>query len=230
MRAEDIEFLDQRTFTLLIDISLLLDESESRGKDLAANCFARSAIANAGLLLECVANSCLMSLVLPSRLLDEIDRLPVLSKLDYYLFAKTGTHLDRGCREVQLVGDVLRLRDHIVHPKPKSGRYVKNGQDERVEYGFTAALDIAFDNREWTHIDGAKVARAAIQFLTLFFLDWCKLEKGDVTRVLGCREKGLLNSDQGMWIQITQRDYGMLLKWLPSLLQFMDLRTGEASA
>jgi hypothetical protein len=121
MRVEDIKFVDQRAVTLLIDIALLLDESERCGRALAASSFARSAIANATLLLECVSNSCFITLALPLKLLDEIDRLPVISKLGYYLFTKTGTHIDRGCREVQLVGEVLKLRDHIVHPKPKSG-------------------------------------------------------------------------------------------------------------
>ncbi|KMQ74067.1 hypothetical protein [Marinobacter subterrani] len=230
MRVEDIEFLDQRTFTLLIDIALLLDESERCDKPWIASSFARSAIMNSSLLLECISNSCLTTLALPSKLLNEIDRLPVLSKLDYFLFANTGAHIDRGCREVQLVSEVLKLRDHIVHPKPKPGNYVSDDRGERVDYGSSSSMDIAFDSRDWDHKDGAKVAHAVTQFLELFFLNWCRLEKGHITRMLGCREKGLLSTDQVMWVQVSGPIYGLILKWLPSLLAFMDVRSGGDKA
>jgi hypothetical protein len=116
-RLQDIQFVDQRALTFVVDIAVTLEESEKNKATCLGSALARSAITNAALLLECVSNSCLGSLSLPKRLLEELDRLPVLPKLDYYLFARTSKHIDRGCREVEQAVDVLKLRDHIVHPK-----------------------------------------------------------------------------------------------------------------
>ena len=74
MRLEDIEFADQRALALIVDLALLLEEAlSSQDRWLGRSC-ARASITNSALLLECVANSCLFSLGLPSRLLEELDK------------------------------------------------------------------------------------------------------------------------------------------------------------
>lgn len=226
-RVEDVHFVDQRALTLVVDIAVLLEESEKNKGTWPGGAFARSAITNAALLLECVSNSCIGSLALPSRLLEELDRLPALSKLDYYLFSRTSRHIDRGCRETELAGDVLKLRDHIVHPKLKPGAITGVGEDQYVDYGASRALGIALDTREWTHRDGAKVADAATAFLGLYFLDWCGHDKGNATRVLVCRERELLQRERAIWVQMCRAELDLIQKWLPATLLFMDLRPSE---
>jgi len=229
-RVEDIQFVDQRALTLVVDIAVLLEESEKNKGTWLGSAFARSAITNAALLLECVSNSCLGSLALPKRLLEELDRLPALSKLDYYLFSRTSKHIDRGCRETELAGDVLKLRDHIVHPKLKLGSIAGVGEEQYVDYGATKALGIALDNREWTYQDGMKVAHTASAFLRLYFLDWCGHDKGNATRVLVCRERKILQREQAMWVQMRRAELDLIQKWLPVTLSFMDLRRTEREA
>src|SRR3569623_818407 len=107
-RVQDIQIIDQRALTLVVDIAVLLEEIEKNKGTWLGSAFARAAITNAALLVECVSNSCLGSLALPKRLLEELDRLPALSKLDYYLFSRTRKHIDRGSRETELAGDVLK--------------------------------------------------------------------------------------------------------------------------
>ncbi|MDX5363593.1 MAG: hypothetical protein LPJ91_05505 [Pseudazoarcus pumilus] len=226
-RAQDIHFVDQRALALVVDIAVLLEQSEKNNGTWLGSAFARSAITNAALLLECVSNSCLGSLSLPARLLEELDRLPTLSKLDYYLFSRTGKHIDRGCRETELAADVLRLRDHIVHPKLKPGSVAGVGGEQYVDYGAAKALGIALDNREWTHEDGANVAEAATAFLTVYFGGWCGLDKGNATRVLVCREQDSLQRELAMWVTMQQAERDLIQKWLPATLSFMDLRLSE---
>jgi hypothetical protein len=226
-RVQDIQFVDQRALTLVVDIVVLLEESAKNEGTWLGSTFARSAVTNAALLLECVSNSCLGSLSLPTRLLEELDRLPALSKLDYYLFSRTSKHIDRGCRETELAADVLKLRDHIVHPKLKPGSIAGVGEEQYVDYGATKALGIALDNREWTHEDGMKVAEAATAFLSLYFLDWCGHDKGNATRVLVCRERDILQRDLAMWVTMGQAECDLMQKWLPATLSFMDLRPSE---
>ncbi|PLX47468.1 MAG: hypothetical protein C0613_14020 [Desulfobulbaceae bacterium] len=229
-KVEDIRFVDQRALTLAVDIAFLLEESERTKDAWHGSAFARCAITNAALMLECVANSCLGSLSLPSRLLEELDRLPPLSKFDYYLFSRTSKHIDRGCCEAQLASDVLKLRDHIVHPKMKPGSIVGEGESQYVDYGATKVLGIALDNREWSHSEGMKVAEVATNFLRRFFLEWCGHEKGSATRILVCRERDLLNHDSAMWVQMPRAEYGLVQKWLPAILSYMDLRPSGSDA
>lgn len=229
-REEEIQFVDQRALTLVIDVAVLLEESEKNARSWLGSAFARSAITNAALLLECVSNSCIGSLSLPARLLDELDRLPALSKLDYYMFSRTSRHIDRGCRETELAADVLKLRDHIVHPKLKPGSVAGVGEERYVDYGATKALGIALDNREWTHEDGRKVAEAATAFLSLYFLDWCGHDRGNTTRVLVCREKDILQQEHPMWVMMRRAEHDLIQKWLPAALSFMDLRPSKREA
>ncbi|NMF91000.1 hypothetical protein [Aromatoleum petrolei] len=226
-RVQDIRFVDQRALTLVVDIAVLLEQSEKNKGTWLGSAFARSAATNAGLLLECVSNSCIGSLALPTRLLEELDKLPALSKLDYYLFSRTNKHIDRGCRETELAADVLKLRDHIVHPKLKPGSLAGVGEEQYVDYGATKALGIALDNREWTHEDGKKVADAATAFLSLYFLDWCGHDKGNATRVLVCRERDILQRELAMWVTMRRAERDLIQKWLPATLSFMDLRPSE---
>ena len=77
------DFVNQRALTLALDIATLLEESHRHENTSLGGSHARSAITNAALLLECVSNSCLFSLNLPARLLEELDKLASIAKLDY---------------------------------------------------------------------------------------------------------------------------------------------------
>jgi len=170
------------------------------------------------------------ALALPAKLTEELDRLPPLSKLDYYLNSHTASHIDRGCRETECVSEVLKLRDHIVHPKLISGSIAGVEGDRYVDYGVKEVLGIALDNREWSHEDGMKVANAVTNFLRVFFLDWCGHTKGNITRLLVCRERDLLRRELAMWVQMPDAEVQLIQKWLPAALTFVDLRPSQNDA
>ena len=224
------EFVDQRALTLAMDVALLLEQSHQRQGESLGGAHARSAITSAALLLECVSNSCLFSLTLPARLLEELDKLSPIAKFDYYLFSRSGKHVDRGCRETELAADVLKLRDHIVHPKPKPGLIAGDGTHQYVDYGETKSLAIPLDSREWTHEDGRKVAEAATGFLSSFFLTWCGQHKGQVTCLLTAREPIVIRHAPPAWVYIAESELQLVKRWLPELLEFMDLRAPQADA
>lgn len=229
MRLEEIEFADQRALALIGDVALLLDEAlVSQSRWLGRSC-ARASITNSALLLECVANSCLFSLALPNKLLEELDKLPALSKLDYYLFATATKHIDRGCRETELAADVIKLRDHVVHPKPKSGRLIQDEEAPYVDYGTTKALGIPFDVREWDHAAAQKIAKAVSSFLRKYFLEWCGLSKSRITTLLVVREKVLIQGDTQSFANMPPVEHAAIEKWLPDILAILDLRSNEVA-
>ena len=229
MRLEYIEFKDQRALALITDVALLLEESKlSQARWLGRSC-ARASITNSALLLECAANSCLFSLGLPAKLQDELDKLPAISKLDYYLFSKTGRHIDRGCRETELAADIVKLRDHVVHPKPKSGKLVEGIDTHYVDYGTTKALGIPLDVLEWDHVAAHKVAAAAIGFLEKYFIEWCALSKNRVTTLLVVREKAMIQGDTQSWAVMPEVEHAAIQRWIPGLLNFLDLRPNDVA-
>ena len=229
MRPEDIEFKDQRALALIVDITLLLEESKlSQARWLGRSC-ARASITSSALLLECAANSCLFSLGLPAKLQDELDKLPAISKLDYYLFSKTGKHINRGCRETELAADIIKLRDHVVHPKPKPGKLVEGTEAPYVDYGTTKALGIPFDVLEWDHVAAHKVGSAVVGFLEKYFVEWCALSKNRVTTLLIVREKALIQGDTESWAVMPEVEHSAIQKWIPSLLEFLDLRPNRVA-
>ncbi len=229
MRLEDIEFKDQRALALIVDIALLLEEAQSaQARWLGRSC-ARASITSWALLLECVANSCLLSLALPNKLLEELDKLPALSKLDYYLFASARKHIDRGCRETELAADAIKLRDHVVHPKPKSGHLVQGTETPYVDYGTTKSLGIPFDVLEWDHAAAHKIGEAVFGFLRKYFLDWCALSKSRITTLLVVREKAMIQGDTQSWAAMPALEHALVKKWLPSALEILDLRPNEGA-
>lgn len=230
MRLEDIRFIHQRALTIVVDVAVLLEQGEQHREAWLGSAQARAAITNAALFLECVANSCLFSLALPGRLLDELDRLPALGKLDYYLFSRKGIHIDRGCRETELASEVLKLRDHIAHPRPRPGTLVGSPEQQFIDYGSTKALALDFDNREWDHDDGKRVAAAAVRFLERFFIEWCGHSKGQVTGLLVFHEQDLVQREVAGWVTMRPRELELITKWIPELLHFMDLRPAERDA
>ena len=224
MRLEDIEFKHQRALMLTRDIVFLISTSEHSSSEDFSKAMARAAITNAALFLECSSNSCIQALNLPSKLVDELDKLPTLSKLDYYLFATTGTHIDRGCRVVELAADILRLRDYVVHPKPRGGTLRGTPGTYYVDFGTAKALEIPLDTNEWNAKIARSIAVAAFAFAKMFFLEWSKKDKGQLTMILAGTEKAMIHRGARCWFEYHEDEIELIRSILPDALDIFDIR------
>jgi hypothetical protein len=148
--------------------------------------FIRSSVLNTLLLFECGANCCIDSLNLPSVFEQDIDKLPFLSKYEYFLSQVDGkAKFDRGCKEVQVAAELKAVRDNYVHPKVRRERYKLVGELVwDADFGKTAHLKIPRSPREWRPSHAALALRAANDFFNLFFLSWCKFETNTVCEIL----------------------------------------------
>ena len=98
--------------------------------------YARSSIFNITLLIEASANSCIDSLDLPSQYANDIDRLPILSKYEFFLKTiKPDKIFDRGCIEIQYAKEIISIRRLLVHPKVKRKKLNKIDKNNS-EYNF----------------------------------------------------------------------------------------------
>ena len=225
MCSDKIEFIDQRFITLALDIAYLLNESDKSKSEILKCTFVRSAISNLVPLVECVSNSCLFSLKLPTKLIEELDKLPPLAKLDYFLFIHTKNHIDRSRHQTELLVGVLKLRDQIVHPKPNSGKLSLKSINEQIDYGVSKALKIPLDTREWTLVTAVLIKNIVFKFLINFFKVSCSFDIGRVTTILGMREKKLFHEQKyGTYFTVPKEEYVVIMKNLPELLDCFDVR------
>ena len=162
--------------------------------DDVVGCQIRSSIFNSILLLECGANCLLDSIDLSSSYLTDIDKMPFISKYEFFfnqtLAISSDVKFDRGCKEIQAINELKSLRDKIVHPKVKKLEWKKI--DERiwdVEHGTTNILKISFNSSLWTQCDAIKSLKAVNDFFNKYFLEWCKFDTNLVVDLLLSDEK-----------------------------------------
>src|SRR6266853_6514307 len=97
---------------------LARDVDPEKDKDGYEFTYARSSILNTLLLFECGANCCIDALNLPGTFAEDIEKLPFLSKYEFFLSRmKPDKAFDRGCEELKAVADLKKVRDSYVHLK-----------------------------------------------------------------------------------------------------------------
>jgi hypothetical protein len=148
--------------------------------------YIRSAILNTLLLFECGANCGIDSLNLPPAFQEDIDKLPFLSKYEYFLSqVSDNQQFDRGCKEVQAAAELKALRDKYVHPKVKRQKYIQVGEQIwDADFGETSLLSIPRNPREWRCSHAVLALKAANDFFNHFFLSWCKFDTNTVCEIL----------------------------------------------
>jgi hypothetical protein len=146
--------------------------------------YARTAILNTLLLFECGANCCLDALKLPGTYAEDIDKLPFMSKFEFFLNRiKPNAHFDRGCKETQAVAELKKLRDDYVHPKVRKKQYSK-ADDWGPDFGNTNVLQIPNDPDRWQSGHAVLALKTANDFFNLFFLSWCNFDTDTVCELL----------------------------------------------
>lgn len=163
-------------------------ETDERGYEFT---FVRSSVLNSLLLLECGANCCLDSLNLSGRYANDVDKLPVLSKYEFFVRSiSPKTEFDRGCYEVQCATEVTSLRDRCVHPKVRKQPFTEIADGVReADFGVSEYLGVPVESTHWKPKHAATVLRSANNFLNLVLLNWCALDTDTVCDILlGYRE------------------------------------------
>lgn len=185
------EFYHLRSFEdLLYDAVHLLylahDVDQEQDNDGYEFTYIRSSILNTLLLFECGANCCVDSLNLPATFEEDIDKMPFLSKYEFFQ-GKVGTQtkFDRGRREVQAVAELKAIRDRYVHPKVKKQKYteVENGVSD-ADFGATQLLRFPWNPERWKPSHAVLALKAANDFFNLFFLSWCGFDSNTVCEML----------------------------------------------
>lgn len=196
-----------RTFQdFLYDAVYLLyfahDTNQEKYPDDVIRPFVRSSIINSAFMLECAANCLIDSLGLPKRFYKDIDRLPCISKYEYYLRNINPNRVfDRGCSEVQNIDAFLSIRNAYVHPKVHRQAYdISDDTSCRtVSFGVN---ELGFSKNPcfWRKEDAKKTLKLTNDFFNTFFLVWCEFQPKIVVDLLLSHEKVEINNPIGAFV------------------------------
>jgi hypothetical protein len=154
---------------------------------------------NTVLLFECAANCCIDALDLPGSFADDIDKMPFMSKFEFFLSRiNAAAKFDRGCKETQGAAELKWVRDAYVHPKVKKTTYDKVDENTwNTEFGETPILKIRRNPGEWGCSSAVRALKCANDFLNLFFLSWAKLNSNSVCDILLGSDKVTIPGQSG---------------------------------
>lgn len=182
----------------LIDSIIQLEEAEeadSDGDREYGETMSRASIMASLLLLETTANTCLELLDLEKSVHDEVDRLPLSSKFDFFLRTRfRNRKLDRSMRQFQILRELVAVRNLFVHPKTKSviWNVEPTGEDGQIltaDHKRTKVLSIDTNPEFWSHEDALAVMCGTHELLNFFFKDQCKFRSKQVASLIFSRSK-----------------------------------------
>ncbi len=145
------------------------------------NTLARSSMFNSMLLLELSANICIETLELEGAVSNEIDRLPVIAKFDFFLRTNfRDKKLERGITEVDGIRELKILRDLFVHMKPHKLEWEMEGDTGSAQMDTTKLLGIPKNPKGWD-IDTAIITMKTVHsFLKYYFKVKCRFNSEKV--------------------------------------------------
>lgn len=168
---------------------------------LAANCtdsysmnrYARSSVIASALSIECAANCLLGSAELPTALLNDLDRLSPLSKIDSALRLKAISKLDRGRNEIQKVAELIKARNEYVHPRATTIRAgIALPEDAGKDWLFPmtlegenwTALGIPKKSMFWSKNSSLAALKAISEFFKYVFVELLNASDDDLHHIL----------------------------------------------
>lgn len=162
------------------------EDADDYSGDLHSATLARASIVSSMLTLECAANCCVDVLPWPRCLLDDIDKMPALSKLEIFLKSRDSEKmLDRGSEPTQMVEDLKGLRDRFVHPKVRRAEWTPvSDTTQTVDLGTSKALRLPLDTGFWGPKEAIVVLQAVTEFFNYFFIDLCELDSNQTCEIL----------------------------------------------
>lgn len=141
---------------------------------------ARASVAAAFLTIESLANCLLEAGDMPKKLTEELDFLRPLAKIEVALRARGKLGYDRGRREVQLVAEVISVRNGYVHSKATKIKAEVHpledaGRDWRVPFEiypeFWKSLNIPKQSMLWSTEVSYGILKAVRDYLRYVIVD-----------------------------------------------------------
>jgi hypothetical protein len=161
-------------YDLLADAVFQHRQAAKATDNYTINRFARASVLAATLSIECAANCLLATVDVPKALLGELDRMTPLGKVDVCLRLRGMSSIDYGTHAVQLVAELVKLRNDHVHPKSSTiPAEVSLPEDGDTHW----LLPMSLDGELWPHLKfpkrpmfwSSECSRIALQAVADFY-------------------------------------------------------------
>ncbi len=189
--------IHHRSFGQLFSDAIFFERLATEEKDeTVKKRYLRASMLSTFLTLECAANCCLFCLNANNALIEDIDRLPPLSKLDLFALHGFKKKIDYSRNEVQKIKEIKHLRDNVVHPKVTKSAIGKHDEGDRSFACFSspslltfskkpkAATGIVSNSSLWSQVDCLSAIKSIVDFFNYFFKELLQMEKGLVFGLL----------------------------------------------
>lgn len=183
-----INELHHRSFGYLFSDAIFFERlARFETDDLIRRRHVRASVISSILMLECAANCCIFCFDANRQLIEDIDRLPFLSKFDLFALDGFQKKLDYGRNEVQRVKELKQIRDSVVHPKVAKFELGREIAGERTfsclpnNVKFSSkpkpATGILLSSGLWSHQDSVSAITSVIGFFNYFFNELLQMDK-----------------------------------------------------
>lgn len=230
MKNIENEYLYNKNFYLLFYDAVNYLEESDRAMDKEDYekvwRYGRASIIASTLLLECCANCCINTLNLRGNFRDDIDKIPPLSKYEFFLlYHKKDKIFDRGCLEIQNASELKTIRDLIVHPKVRKAKWETIDNIRQASFGETNILKFPKEIDFWDRNYALIALRAICSFLDHFFLNLCEFDSDIVKKILIGPDEYLTDSQVGVGTPTEWKDFQV--KW-KLRLEFIGIESKKA--
>ncbi|MGD8174178.1 hypothetical protein ACQEXU_21255 [Vibrio sp. TRT 21S02] len=189
------QFMHVGFFDLLCDALIQHHQSkENEGCSYRCNRFARSSICASVLSIESCANVLLQQIEISSQTLNDLDRMPALSKIDIFLRVEHKlSGLDYGNNVVQKIKELLQIRNQFVHQK---GTKIKTdiGEPQDGNENWILPMDLEGKLHKqvkipkcsmfWSNHSAFEVLKAVYSFYNYLFHELIPLENEELVIIL----------------------------------------------
>lgn len=183
-------------YDLLADAAFQHRQAAQATDSYTSNRFARASILAAALSLECAANCLLATLDMPKALLGELDRMTPLGKFDVCLRLRGLPSIAHGTREVQLMAELVKVRNDHVHPRTTSiAAELSSPEDGETHWMLPISMEgelwplLKIPKRPmfWSGSSSESVLLAATDFYRHLFVTLMAIGDDDLQRMLSSR-------------------------------------------
>lgn len=157
------------------------------------NRHARASILAGILSLESASNCLIESLEISSSFRSELDKLPLLAKIEAYFRFRNLEGFDRGRSEVQKINELVRARNDFVHPKTTNiktdvGQMEKEGAQYKLPMALHGvhyqAVGIPKHGMFWSADNALSALSAIVEFFKYVFSELMQAPTEEIQELL----------------------------------------------
>lgn len=156
----------------------LADLSKNAEDKDVEHTLAKSAIIHCCFVIEAIANSLISNIGFQTKFEDSIEKLDPIAKLEFFSYAWKGrTKLDRGSTHIQVLQELISIRNNYVHPKKQTTTADRNENGDYVIEikGVYNQLKIAKDYHLWNCQNAKTCIEKLLSALDYFIIEHLQL-------------------------------------------------------